>query len=173
MEWFDPMRDFFASRGMRHYAMTVSLPEVDIVARRVKSQAHSFAYPAPAYMALIEANGVVGHVHYGLSPLRDRLYIYRLEIEPEHRRQGLALSTLWRLHLQFRLPLVSLQPVSAFWASAAVILGQAGAHMSTAHASLESCRWALLQPFEECLPPIGEFLESPQWAGILNAMGAA
>lgn len=172
MEWFDPIRDFFNARGMRHYAMTVSLPEVRLLARPVKSQAGAFAYPAPSCMALIEAGGVVGHLHYGFSPLRDRVYVYKLEIEPDQRRQGFALSTLWNLHLQFRLPLVALQPTSAFWCSAGVILGRAGAHLSTAHESLERCRWDVLPVADEMLPALEEFVGSEEWARILTAMSA-
>ena len=156
---------------MRHYAMTVSLPEARFLACRVKDHFGTFAYAAPSYLALIQACGVVGHVHFDCSPLGDRLYVYKLNIEPTNRRQGLP----WRSCGDYIFSSVyiwcpSNLPVR-FWRSATVTMGRAGAHLSTALESAESARWALLEPSEEALPRLGKFSRSNKRAGILRAIG--
>ncbi|WP_137958838.1 hypothetical protein [Burkholderia sp. 4M9327F10] len=79
--------------------------------------------PNPVWETMIcdVAGKKVGEATFGLSPLRDHLYIYRLEVSEPVRRKGYGLAFLVLLHNTYRVPLtpiVETHCAEQFWDTA-------------------------------------------------------
>jgi len=115
--------------------------------------------PSPDYRVRIgNAEGVqVGTGCYALSPLQDRVYVFKIEIAPEHRRRGYGTAFLWHLAQRYRQPITAVDERYSsreFW-RAARRLGNAGLPMTTDLSSgemdAEASRWQHLEPQAERL----------------------
>jgi GNAT superfamily N-acetyltransferase len=109
--------------------------------------------PSPDYRVRIgNAEGVqVGTGCYAVSPLHDRVYVFKIEIAPEHRRRGYGTAFLWHLAQRYRQPITAVDERYSsreFW-SAARRLGNAGLPMTTDLSSgdmdAEANRWQHLR----------------------------
>ncbi|WP_374709576.1 GNAT family N-acetyltransferase [Massilia scottii] len=95
---------------------------------------------------------VVGSTLYGVSPLTDRLYLFKLEILPPYRRKGYGLALLTSLAKTYRLPITVVQPISPailFWDSARKELADAvpmTQSLSGNEMDEEKVRWSHLKP---------------------------
>lgn len=91
----------------------------------------------------------VGSLVYAVSPLVDHLYIYHIEIEPEHRRNGYAFAALLHLHQQYRLPMSAIHETfeaSRFWTAARKLSIGITEGFSNSDLDDEKKRWAHLEP---------------------------
>ncbi len=109
--------------------------------------------PSPDYQVGIgNAEGVqVGTGCYAVSPLQDRVYVFKTEIAPEHRRRGYGTAFLWHLAQRYRQPITAVDERYSsreFW-RAAQRLGKAGLVMTTDLSSgemdAEARRWQHLR----------------------------
>jgi GNAT superfamily N-acetyltransferase len=97
-------------------SVPVPLPLPQVVIRKLRERLHG-SFVAPNLWIDVECfnhdcSAVVAHVNYGVSPLRDRIYIDGLEVEPQYRRQGYARSLLLTIAQQCSDP-GQLMPVTA------------------------------------------------------------
>ncbi|OZO01365.1 GNAT family N-acetyltransferase [Pseudomonas sp. IB20] len=172
MDDFEPMRDYFyrrAAKTLNQRATAVRLANIT-----PECQRDSFVFPGSDFAANIEVNGVaVGEVDYGINPLGDRLYINEIEVEPEHRRRGIALSVLWLLFQHHQLPIVPLHQRGdsfAFWSMARERLNAVGAliedQIRTCELDAAKQRWQHLVPEPDHLRQIRELKASPEWPAI-------
>jgi hypothetical protein len=173
MEWFDPMRDFFARRQWMRRGLSDRLPEVQLRLTLMEQASKSFLDPSPTFHMSIESHtGLeVGSLRYGVNPLNDRLYVFWVEILTEHRRRGYGLAVLWMLYRQHRLPIVPNHvwgSAVGFWAKVRKVLSSAGVtileDLRVGEMDDEKARWAPLIPEPEYLRLIRECEASPEWA---------
>lgn len=113
-----------AAEGMNERAAHVQL-----VNRGQTSHRGSFVFPGISYWDDIEVAGQrVGYIEYGINPLLDRLYINWIEVTKP--RQGIALSTLWKLWTTYQLPIVPIYHyahMDLYWDLARTQFAAAGA----------------------------------------------
>ncbi len=178
MSFFEPMRDFFHRRAAK--CLSERADGVRLVNVQEQCQRGHFVFPGSDFAAGIEHHGQwVGWVDYGLNPLGDRLYINEIEIEPEHRRQGIALGVLWRLFQQHPVPIVPIHQRGdsyAFWDRARARFAAAGGLIEE---QLRACqldeakqRWQHLVPEPEHERLIRELKASPEWPAIKARLDA-
>jgi hypothetical protein len=79
--------------------------------------------PSPDYQVRIgNAEGMqVGTGSYAVSPLRDRVYVFKVEIDPEYRRRGYGTALLWHLARTYGQPITPVHETHGshlFWATA-------------------------------------------------------
>jgi hypothetical protein len=119
----------------------------------------SFTAPNPDYKATIHrADGKqIGTAAYALSPLDDRVYLFRIEIEAVHRRRGYGLALLWYLAKTYERPITPVhQAIGSyeFW-FAARRMEAAGLVVTTdvriSEMDDEASRWQHLRPQAERL----------------------
>ncbi|MDN4500143.1 N-acetyltransferase [Pseudomonas mosselii] len=172
MDLFHPLRDF---RRRRQLAKLDALAtHLQLVELRRDCARGNFVFPGPDIAASIERAGQrVGVIHYGLSPLDDRVYISDFRIARDQQGQGLGLATLWRLWQQHQVPLTPLHEVGSslgFWAKARQRLAAAGVELTqdirTAEQDGEQQRWQHLVPEPEHERLIRELMASPEWPAI-------
>ncbi|RON19452.1 N-acetyltransferase [Pseudomonas frederiksbergensis] len=172
MEWFDPMKDFFARRQWMRRVLSDRLPEVRLRLTRTEQASKSFLDPSPTFHMSIESHtGLeVGSLRYGVNPLNDRLYVFWVEILDEYRRHGYGLAVLWALYQQYRLPIVPNHirgSAIGFWAKARNVFRSAGVtileDLRVSEMDDEKARWAHLIPEPEHLRLIRECEASPEW----------
>ena len=165
---FDPRVDFYAKRVMRR-----QLPAVQIeLAIDLKTQ--SFVEPNSDYRAVIRADQgeAMGTATFGISPLNDTLYLYQIEVLPQHRRQGYAMAWLYWLHQTHGLPITPVHIVGSaqsFWGTARQLntLGMmVNRDIRTSEMTKEKARWAHLVPEPEHLRLPRECEASPEWESI-------
>ncbi|WP_439890881.1 GNAT family N-acetyltransferase [Ralstonia sp. 25C] len=125
------------------------------VAMELVSTAHvgGFIEPSPVHDAKVynKAGELVGAVTYAVSPLSDRIYVFGIRIESEHRRRGYGTSALWLLSQVFGQPITAVMEVfsaKAFWHAARQLEG-AGLvvtePISLGDTDLEGSRWQALK----------------------------
>ena len=98
----------------------------DLPAIRVVATANHFrawTAPNPDYQATIRgADGErIGKAAYALSPLNDRVYLFRIEIEVAYRRRGYGLALLWHLAKAYGQPITPVHVLLSsheFWRAA-------------------------------------------------------
>lgn len=129
-------------------------PEVTLSDLKKEYGGKKFAAPnADITAAIKDIDGnVVGSTVYTISPLKDRIYLFDIEITAGYRRRGLGLALLIFLAKEYNLPLTVVQPISPaflFWESARIEL----AHIVNMTESLsmgdmnsEKARWDHFQP---------------------------
>lgn len=95
---------------------------IRLLNERTDSFAGSFVYPGTDFVDSIKVDGqCTGYVDYGMSPLRGRVYINMINIEPAHPMQEIALKVLWQLWLSHRVPIIPLHQhilTNRFWSLA-------------------------------------------------------
>lgn len=172
---FDPLKDFYAVRDAR--ARIRRLPAIKVT---LETSIPTFVYPNPNYIARIQNSDglLVGTARYGINPLNDRLYIYRIDVLQPHRRYGYALAFLWSLHLEHSLPITPIHIVGAalgFWGSArqfqslGFVLTQ---DLRFSEQDDEQARWAHLAPEPAHLAQQRAVEASPEWPAIKAAWAA-
>lgn len=179
MSLFELVRDLFHRRAAK--IMNERAARVRLVNRRQESPQGNFVFPGTDYLDDIEVDGHrVGHVDYGINPLRDRVYINMFEIDPAHRRQGIGLSVLWQLWLTHQVPIVPLSQYTSsdgFWERARHRFAAAGAQLDKEirgeeQMMMEQQRWQHLVPEPDHLRKIRELKASPEWPAIKARMEA-
>lgn len=96
--------------------------------------------------------GRVGYVSYAVSPLFDRLYLFKIEIDEAFRRQRYGLAIIRYLVSHYQLPLTTIHELGKshmFWAAARHMLAPLGCAITTISFSemdQEGVRWRHLQP---------------------------
>jgi GNAT superfamily N-acetyltransferase len=119
----------------------------------------AFTAPNPDYDAVIRnsTGDEVGTATYAVSPLFDRVYIFEIEITPEHRGQGYATALLWHLAKTYGQPITAVKELysaNSFW-SAARRLKEVGlvvtTQLSVGDMDNEAARWQQLKPEAERL----------------------
>jgi GNAT superfamily N-acetyltransferase len=99
----------------------------------------------------------VGSACYAISPLNDRLYVFEIEIAPEHRRQGFGTAYLKHLSETHRLPLTPIKELYSshrFWEATRRLAGtglKVTAEISVSDMDAEARRWAHLEADRERL----------------------
>lgn len=146
-----------------------------VVIERTESTRGCFAFPGTEFVAGIEVDGQrMGTVEFGINPLNDRVYIYDLTIEGQHRRRGLATAALWRLWCDHQVPLVPLHEVGTavgFWSKVRRRFAAAGVEIKrdirTGDQEQEQQRWQHLVPESEVDRSIREY-----WAWVASEHAA-
>lgn len=117
----------------------------------------NFVEPNPDYRAVIlnAQQEKVAAATFGISPLNDTVYLYQIEVESEHRRQGYALAFLTWLYRAYELPITPVHIVGSargFWHTAR----HSGIHrlmvneeLRTGEMDAEKARWSHLIPEPE------------------------
>ena len=172
MEDFEPMRDFFHRRAAQ--TMSEAAARVHLVNRRRESLRGNFVYPGTDYFDDIEVDGEqVGLIVYGVSPLLDRVYISDFEISTDYHLHGFAQAALWRLWLQYQMPLTPMHEVGTslgFWSKVRERFAAAGVVLTedirTAHQESEKQRWQHLVPEPEHERLQRELMASDEWPAI-------
>jgi GNAT superfamily N-acetyltransferase len=175
MSFFEPVHDLFRRRAAK--SLNDAAACVYLVNRREESPRDNFVFPGTDYLDDIEVGGQrVGHVDYGINPLRDRLYINMIQIDPPHQGHGIGMSVLWRLWRTHQVPIVPLHQYAlsdGFWdrtrrrfaAAGAVLLGELRGSQDM---ELEKLRWQHLVPEAEDKRLIREYWE---WVASEHAAG--
>ncbi|MDD1016958.1 N-acetyltransferase [Pseudomonas rubra] len=174
MDWLDPIRDLY--QPLQAKRLSARLPAVHLQIEYIEPARGNAYYPAPKFIAEITVDGQsVGRTDYAINPLRDRLYINKIEIHPEFKRRGYALAVLWQLHCENALPIVpvaiySTNEAHGFWNNARLRLKAAGAdiegELRTAELLQEQLRWQHLVPELPHERQIRELMASPEWPEI-------
>jgi hypothetical protein len=172
MAIFDPIRDYFHRRQAK--TLNEQAHRVHLVNRRQESPWGNFVFPGTDYFDDIEVDGEhVGSIEYGVSPLLDRVYISDFEIFTENHRRGFAQAALWRLWLQYQMPLTPMHEVGTslgFWAKVRERFAAAGVVLTedirTAHQEGEKQRWQHLVPEPEHKRLQRELMASDEWPAI-------
>lgn len=166
MSIFEPMHGFFRRRVAK--SLNERAGRMHLVNRLQESTWGNFVFPRIDYLDDIEVNGQrVGQVDYGINPLRDRVYINMIDIQPEHQRQGIGLAVLWHLWLTHLVPIVPLYQYTSsdgFWYRARRRFAAAGAVIEdelrgVQDLELEQQRWQHLVPEPEHERLIREYWE--------------
>ncbi|TDN62214.1 hypothetical protein [Paraburkholderia sp. BL10I2N1] len=123
MKMIDFLRTLFLRRKIR------GLPRISV--RTTTIDPGSPTLPNPVWETIIcdVAGEKVGKATYGLSPLRDHLYIYRLVVPEPLRRRGYGLAFLLLLHNTYRVPItpsVETHCAEQFWDAARENGGRSG-----------------------------------------------
>lgn len=171
---FEQSRDLFYRRAAK--SMSENAARLFLVNPRATSLRDNFAFPGTDFEFDIEAHGhQVGTVDYSISPLQDRVYINNIEVVSAHRRQGVALGTLWHLWITHKLPIVPLDQATSsdgFWSRARRRFAAAGATIGEeirGHeaADAEKQRWQHLIPESEA-----ERSQRKYWAWVASEHAA-
>lgn len=120
MSPFEPLRDFFQRRAAK--TLTSSLFPLSIrTEHSTATQRLQFPFPGAGSLIVAERDNIrIGHVDYSLNVLKDRVYINKIEIAPEHFRQRYGLALLWHLWQTHQVPIVPLYEYGTshgFWNS--------------------------------------------------------
>lgn len=176
MSLFDPMRDFFQRRASNN--LTTSLSSLSIrIDHSNDTQRLQFPFPGTGSFIVAERDGVrIGHVDYSLNVLKDRVYINKIEIAPQHHRQGNGLALLWHLWQTHQVPIIPLYEYElsyGFWDKARARFKAAGAEIgpqlgSQTQMDEESERWQHLVPESEVDRSIRKYWE---WVASEHAAG--
>lgn len=119
----------------------------------------AFTAPNPDYNAIIynTMGDQVGTATYALSPLSDRIYLFDIEIFPEHRRRGYATAVLLHLTQTYGQPITAVKELYSaigFW-NAARQMKTAGLFvtmpLSVSEMDVEAARWEHLRPVAKLL----------------------
>ena len=132
--------------------------------------------PAPTVTATIEHHTqMVGEICYGISPLRDRLYINELEVTRSWTRRGFAQAALWQLWCVHQLPLTPLSQTirsGLFWATVRRRFAAAGVTLTqdlrNEELDTEQRRWEHLVPesaMDRSIRRYWEWVDSEHAAG--------
>lgn len=124
----------------------------------------TFTSPNPNNQSCIyNENGArVGSVVYGVSPLFDRIYIYQIEIDKEHRRKGFATAFLMYLTRNHDQPITAVKELErsySFWDTARKFSGivfTVTDELTVSDMSLEGKRWEHLKSESERLDQLIE-----------------
>jgi hypothetical protein len=148
------MRKFISFLRIRRKIAQRTLPKISLSNVKHEYRGTNFAAPNPDITAAIKdiEGNVVGRTVYTVSPLKDRIYLFDIKIDPSYRRQGLGLALLVFLAKKYDLPLTVVQPISPallFWENARKEVAHM-AHMteslSMGDMDAEKARWNHLQP---------------------------
>lgn len=172
MALFDPIRDYFHRRQAK--TLNEQASRVHLVNRRQESHRGNFVFPGTDYFDDIEVDGQqVGSIVYGVSPLLDRVYISEFEIFTDHRRCGFAQAALWRLWMQYQVPMTPMHEVGTslgFWSKVRERCAAAGVVLTVdireAHQEGEKQRWQHLVPEPEHKRLQRELMASDEWPEI-------
>jgi GNAT superfamily N-acetyltransferase len=174
MDVFKPVREFFQPRAAKSLTDHLSLLLVETV-HTADTQRLQFPFPGTGMLVVAERNGVrIGHVDYSLSVLKDRVYINKIEIAPDHHRQGYGLALLWHLWQTHQVPIIPLYEYElsyGFWDKARTRFKAAGAQILDQLASQdemneEAVRWQHLVPESEVERSIRELKASDEWPAL-------
>lgn len=173
---FDPLRVFFQRRAAKF--LTSSLLPLSIrTEHTTATQRLQFPFPGTGSLIVAERDNIrIGHVDYSLNALKDRVYINKIEITPEHFRRGYGLALLWYLWQKHQVPIVPLYEYGTshgFWNKARSRFKAAGGEVGPELRSLdemdeESERWQLLIPESDVDRSIRQYWE---WVASEHAAG--
>ncbi|UST77176.1 GNAT family N-acetyltransferase [Pseudomonas siliginis] len=174
MPLFDPLRDFFQRRQIVRLDALSS--DLQLVTVRSESVRGNFIFPGLSINVDVVRDGQrVGYIEYGLSPLKDRLYISDYKILDSHRRQGLGQAALWCLYRQHGLALATMHEVGTslgFWSKIERRFAAAGVHLQrdirTGEHDEIKASWAHLVPESEAERSIRKYWE---WVAAEHAAG--
>lgn len=137
-----------------------------VIARR-----HNYVEPNPDYQALVfnALKEEVAVATFGISPLQDAVYLYRIDVKPQHRRKGYAVGFLVWLSEEYNLPITPVHIVgsaNSFW-HAARQLGVGNLivrdELRVSDMDEEKARWAHLIPEPEHIRLQRLCEASPDW----------
>ena len=174
MSIFELVSEFFRRRAVQ--IINERAKTTRLVRRLVESKI-GFVYPGANFVDGIEvAEQSVGYVDYGISPLGDRLYINRIEIQPSRQHQWVGQNVLWLLWIKHGLPIVPLHQYTRtdrFWYRTRRRLATAGAVIhdelkDLADLQMEQQRWAHMMPNAEDKLLMREYWE---WVAAEHAAG--
>ncbi len=148
------------SRLRQHRCKLESLP--NIVVKASPNYYKAFTAPNPTFEATIHSatGDQVGTVTYALSPLSDRVYIFDIQIAPEHRRCGYGTALLWHLARVYGQPITAVKELysaSRFWSAARQQKGTGFVvteQLSVSEMDVEAARWEHLRPAAERLEKV-------------------
>lgn len=174
MAVFDPLRDFYRRRQAAKFDRLVQGLQIQI--EHSKTLQGNFFFPGSTFTATILRDGQpAGHVRYGQSPLKDRVYISDFNVRPEQRRQGVGQGALWRLWCLYQVPLTPMHEVGTsidFWQKVRRRFAGAGVELTqdirTGDQNAEQARWKHLIPESEAERSIREYWE---WVAAEHAAG--
>ena len=129
-------------------------PEATLTVIKKVYGGKNFASPSPDITESIhDSHGnLVGQIVYTISPLKDRMYIFEIEIDPLFRRRGFGLASLVTLAKKHDLTMTVVHPISPallFWEAARkelvnkVPMTQS---LSSSEMDKEKMRWSHFQP---------------------------
>ncbi|OAS07811.1 hypothetical protein AYO08_10620 [Pseudomonas putida] len=168
------MRDFYHRRQAA--LLDAQAVGVELMTERSVVYPGTFLDPAPSITATIELHSQpVGEICYGVSPLRDRVYIDDLVINQASKRRGLGQAALWQLWRTHRLPLTPLSQAlgsGLFWATVRRRFSAAGATITqdlrNEEQDAEQLRWQNLVPesaMDRSIRRYWEWVEAEHAAG--------
>lgn len=128
-----------------------SLPVVE-VRLSIKEGAQNFVEPNPDFQASILNGSMqeVGTATFGISPLDDTIYVYQIDVYPQHRRRGYALAFLSWLSSEHHLPVTPVHIVGnalGFWSAARALPDQmliVSKELRLSEMAAEKNRWAYM-----------------------------
>ncbi len=178
MSFYSPIRDFFQRRQAT--SLDKRAAGVELITLRSECVRGNFVFPGRDIEAAVDFSGqTVGWISYGISPLKDRVYINDFHISPAHQRHGLGIAALWRLWQFHRVSLTPLHEVGSsvgFWEKARRRFAGAGVELTkdvrTGDQSREQERWLHMIPEPEHERLIRELMESADWPTIKARMDA-
>jgi hypothetical protein len=129
-------------------------PEITLTIVKRVYGGKNFASPSPDITETVhDSNGnVVGQILYTISPLKDRIYLFEIEVDPLYRRRGFGLASLVSLAKTHDLPMTVVHPISPallFWETAQKELSDKVAmtqSLSINEMDKEKTRWNHFQP---------------------------
>lgn len=148
-----------------------SLPPLSVTVTTDNKDNLNFVAPNPDYNAKLHnvVGAIVGTAEFGISPLNDTVFLYRIDILPLYQRQGYALAFLVHLANHYSLPITPIKqitPARRFWESAHqfkasnfVLLDPLGC----SELDEEKSRWAHMVPESEAERAIREYKESDEY----------
>lgn len=133
-----------------------NLPVVE-VHLLIKEGPRTFVEPNQDFRASILNGSMeeVGAATFGKSPLDDTIYVYQIDVYPQHRRRGYALSFLSWLYCEHHLPVTPVHIVGSalgFWTAARALPDQmliVSNELRASEMAAEKSRWAHMIPEPE------------------------
>jgi hypothetical protein len=174
MEYFDAARDYFYRR--RAKIMNERALSVHLTIEHSITHPQHFVYPGTDTFATVLVSGqAVGDVDFGINPLRDRVYINKIDIKRPYQRQGIGMAVLWHLWLMHNVPIVPIHEYGSslgFWSLARSRFAAAGAsiepELRMGGFDEEKKRWEHLIPESSIDRKIREYWE---WVESEHAAG--
>ena len=148
------MKKFISFLRIRRKSFPRTFPEITLIDIQKEYKGTNFAAPNPDITAAIQDSNVniVGNTVYTISPLKDRIYLFDIKIDPAFRRRGFGLALLVSLAKTYGLPMTVVHPISPallFWENARKVLAYTihfTQSLSVGDMDTEKSRWGHMQP---------------------------
>ena len=127
------------------------LPEISVTKVANYDQAWTSPNPDLTATARNRFGAIVGALEYQVSPLNDKVYVFRIDVPEVFRRRGYGLALLTHLTRTYALPITAVKELYSakpFW-NASRKLAAAGivvtADLASGEMDAEAARWSHLQ----------------------------